>query len=155
MTAVQDPVDREVDILDLSAVALEAEPVTPRRPGVLVALGDPQSRMDLALLLACEGFDVWTAGSGVEAITSYLEHAGSVDVLLIDAELPDLSGPAFIRRFKTHFPGVPCVFRAGSSDVVSRQLAIAGVCVVPRTITPSMLVDRLREEIAFKEWMNA
>ncbi len=125
---------------------------TTRRPGVLLALVEPQVRSDLADFLACQGFNVWTARDGVEAITSYLEHNASVDVLLIDADLPDLPGAAFLRRFKTHFPGVPCVFLAGRSDAVSKQLVAAGVLVVPRAIAPVAVLDRLRDAVAFKEW---
>ena len=131
---------------------LKCSVATTRRPGVLLALAEPQARSELADFLACQGFNVWTARDGVEAITSYLEHNASVDVLLIDADLPDLPGAAFLRRFKTHFPGVPCVFRAGRSDAVSKQLAAAGVLVIPRTLAPVTVVDRLREAVSFKEW---
>ena len=123
-----------------------------RQPGVLVALAETQERSDLAAFLTRQGFNVWAASDGVEAITIYLEHNAWVDVLLIDAELPDLPGTAFLRRFKTHFPGVPCVFRAGHSDTVSAQLAAAGALVVARTLTPVAVADRLREEVAFKVW---
>src|SRR5262245_3318192 len=127
------------------------EPAYLRRPGVLIALADLWERADLASSLARRGFAVWTAASGVEAITTYLEHTGSVDVLLLDAELPDLPGPAFMRRFKTHFPGVPCVFRAGFSDAVSRQLAAVGAILVPQSIAPAALASRLWEVVALED----
>src|SRR5262249_25527632 len=103
---------------------------------------------------AQRGFAVWTATCGVEAITTYLEHTGSVDVLFIDAELTDLPGLAFVRRFKTHFPGVPCVFRSGISDTVSAQLVAAGVIVVPQSITPGALAERLWEVVALEGWVG-
>ena len=73
----------------------------------------------------------------------------------LDEELPDLPGPAFVRRFQTHFPGVPCVFRAGSSDALARQLAASGVIVVSPSIPPATLANRLWEVVAFEEWVEA
>jgi CheY-like chemotaxis protein len=132
----------------------DTDTVSPRQPGVLIAIEDLWERADLASTLTRRGFAVWTAACGVEAITTYLEHTGSVDVLLLDAELPDLPGLAFLRRFKTHFPGVPCVFRAGTSDTVSRQLRAAGAIVMPPSIALAELAERLWEVVACEGWVG-
>jgi len=110
---------------------------------------------ELAAFLRHRGFNVWTARCGLDAITTYLEHTESLDVLLLDADLPDLPGPAFVRRFKTHFPGVPCVFWAGLSDAVSKQLVAAGAIIVPPSIAPAELANRLWEVVALEEWVEA
>ncbi len=92
----------------------ESEPqagrAEPRRPGVLVAVGDSAARADLSAYLTGQGFEVWAAGTGIDALGEYFAHADGVDVLVVDAGLRDLPGPAFRRRLRSYFPAVPCVF---------------------------------------------
>jgi CheY-like chemotaxis protein len=121
-----------------------------RRPGVLLALADARSGAELGAFLTRQGFNLWLAGCGVEAITIYLEHTGSLDLLLLDAELPDLPGPAFLRRFATHFPGVPCLFRAGQSGAVTERLRAAGATIVPASLDPIAIAERLWGIVAFE-----
>jgi CheY-like chemotaxis protein len=82
----------------------------PRKPGVLVAVGDSAARADLSVYLTAQGFEVWTAGTGLDALGEYFIHADGVDVLVVDAGLRDLPGAAFRRRLRSYFPAVPCVF---------------------------------------------
>jgi len=121
-----------------------------RRPGVLVALADAQERSEVAKYLTRQDFNVWTAETGVEAITTYLEHNGSVDFLFLDAELADLPGLSFLRRFKTHFPGVPCIFRAGRSDAVVARLRAEGATILPLSLDPAALAEHLWDLVAFE-----
>src|SRR5262245_19726439 len=126
-----------------------------RRPGVLVAVADETTRTSLAGFLAGRGFDVWTAGSGLDALTVYVEHPGVMDVVLLDDDFTDLPGPAFLRRFRTHFPSVPCVFRTEVSTRQAEKLRERGATVVPRTIPPAVLVERLWETVAFPDDLEA
>jgi CheY-like chemotaxis protein len=121
-----------------------------RQPGVLLAFADARPRAELADALTRQGFNIWVVECGIEAITTYLGHTGSVDLLLLDAELPDLPGPAFLRRFATHFPGVPCVFRAGQSEAVTERLRASGATIVPASLDPIAIAERLWEIVAFE-----
>lgn len=140
MTAMLDLCEFTIDVTRYDLDTL-------RRPGVLLAAGELIERLELAGGLAGHGFDVWTAGSGMDALRAYVEHAGTVDVLVIDAGLPDLPGLAFLRRFRSHFPGVPCVFLI---DPAGRALDLvaAGAVVVPRPVGPEELSARLWEVVA-------
>src|SRR5438552_8966448 len=79
-------------------------------PGVVFAATDPIARADLSAALAAEGYGVWPVQSGLEAMSTFLDHTGEVDVFLLDAGLADVRGEVFTRRLHTLFPGVPCVF---------------------------------------------
>jgi DNA-binding NarL/FixJ family response regulator len=68
------------------------------------------TRISLTTLLEQGGFEVWAAASGRDAIATYLGHAGAVDVLLVEDDMPDLPAPAFYARFRGEFPSVPCCF---------------------------------------------
>jgi DNA-binding NtrC family response regulator len=126
-----------------------------RRPGVLLALADARSGAELGAFLTRQGFNVWLAGGGVEAITIYLEHTGSIDLLLLDAELHDLPGQAFLRRFATHFPGVPCLFRSGESAAVAVRLRAVSATIVPASLDPIAIAERLWEIVAFEFLVEA
>src|SRR5438552_2519585 len=79
-------------------------------PGVVFAATDPVARADLSAALSAEGYGVWPVQSGLEAMSTFLDHTGEVDVFLLDAGLADVRGGVFARRLQAHFPGVPCVF---------------------------------------------
>jgi len=153
MTTLDERPGRASPVGDSSATRLPNLLV--RRPGVLVALVDVRARLELSGLLTRQGFNVWVANSGVEAIATYLEHTGEVDLLLLDAELSDLPGPAFLRRFATHFPGVPCFFRAAPSGAIVESLRATGATMVPDTLGPSALSDMLWEAVAFEFLVDA
>jgi len=121
----------------------------------LVAIANALERAEVAEFLTRQGFDVWTAESGIEAMTTYLEHNGSVDFLFLDAELADLPGPSFLRRFKTYFPGVPCIFRAGRSNVIVAKLRAAGATIMPLSVGPAALAEHLWEVVAFEFLVEA
>jgi CheY-like chemotaxis protein len=82
----------------------------PRRPGVLIADDELPVRTVVAAHLEREGFAVWTAADGLEALSTFFDHTGEVDVLLLDVSLPDIPGPAAYRRLRAHYPGVACCF---------------------------------------------
>ncbi len=121
-------------------------PAAPRRPGVLLALRDPAARTGLAGRLSGHGFDVWTAGTGADALGLYAEQSGVLDVLVVDAGLRDLPGPAFLRRLRSHFPAAPCVFL---TDPAGRPPDLtAEAVVVPTDTDPGELAARLWEVVA-------
>ena len=135
--------------------ALEFECLVTRRPGLVLAMSDAEYCSNLAAFLNRQGFNVWAASGGVEAISAYLERTGSVDLLLVDADLPDLPGVSFLRRFKTHFPGVPCILRVRNPEAAGGDLRTAGAIVVSATISPESLADYLWELAAFEFLLEA
>jgi CheY-like chemotaxis protein len=126
-----------------------------RRPGILLAISDVRACSTLAAFLHRQGFNVWTAFSGVEAISAYLERTGSVDLLLVDADLTDPPGTSFLRRFKTYFPGVPCVLRVRNPETAGAELRAAGAIVVSAGLSPEALADCLWELAAFEFLVEA
>lgn len=130
---------------------LEA-PRTRRRPGIVIGTARPSRRVALAVQFSASGFEVWGAASGMEVLDTYLEHTGAVDVLLLDADLPDLPAPAFHRRLHAHFPGLPCFFLAEeplSQLVTQAQLLGAEVFIWPLALR--RLVDCVRATLLVEE----
>src|SRR5205823_6259825 len=64
----------------------------PRPTGVLLVEDQRNVREALALLLEREGFAVWPATGGAEALELLRAHAGEVGVALVDVQMPGLDG---------------------------------------------------------------
>jgi len=119
-----------------------------RRPGVVVAAQTPLMRVLLSACLEATGFEVWVAGSGVELLEMYLRHRGEVDVLLAEAELPDLPGPALYDRLQTHLPGIPCCFFSPTpAGRHAAEVRAKGASLVLWPMPPDRLADVLWAEV--------
>lgn len=62
------------------------------KPGVLVVDEDHLVRIMVQLSLERNGFDVWLARNGREAIELYRWHTEEIAVVLLDVHTPDLDG---------------------------------------------------------------
>jgi DNA-binding response OmpR family regulator len=113
---------------------------------ILVADDDDGLRQLLRLILAREGFEVFEAASGEQA----LALAVTVDpaVILLDVMMPGLDGYDVCRRLKSdqRTGDVPVVFVSAAEDVMRRnelQKLGAAACI-QKPIGPRDLVARIR-----------
>lgn len=121
---------------------------------ILVVDDDRQMRLDLAEILAMEGYDVDSAGSGEEALELIKET--DYDIVLSDLKMPGMSGMellAHIRKLKletrvimiTAFATIESAVEAmkrGASDYISKPFKINEIEVAVR---------RALEEAKFRE----
>lgn len=84
---------------------------------VLVVDDDPDSRMLMADLLSSEGYQVTTAGNGLDALNQL--RAVKPSVILLDLEMPVMDGRSF-RQHQLEMPGplrsVPVIVCSGSDE---------------------------------------
>jgi DNA-binding NtrC family response regulator len=83
------------------------------KPGVLVVDDDAQLRALLARWLEQDGFQVWVASCGDEAIILYREHQQAIAVVLLDVCMPELDGPATLEILRGVNPDVRVDFMSG------------------------------------------
>ena len=74
------------------------------RPGVLVVDDDHIVRIMVQLALERNGFDVWLARNGREAIELYRRHAEEIAVLLLDVRMPGLDGIQTLEVLRNGIP---------------------------------------------------
>jgi CheY-like chemotaxis protein len=117
-----------------------------RLAGALIGITNPARRSDLAAHLSAAGFNVWKADSGRECLSTFLDHTGDIDVLVLDAGFSDLPGPVFLTRLRVNFPGILCVFLADSA--LAAALGAQGVWTVPQTSGPATVLAVVRDAIA-------
>jgi CheY-like chemotaxis protein len=83
---------------------------------ILVAEDDTSVQRLLHFFLIKNGFDVWLASDGAEAVEIYREHAEEIDLVLMDVHMPVLDGPVAFRQMREINPGVLCCFMTGGNN---------------------------------------
>jgi serine/threonine-protein kinase RsbW len=84
-----------------------------QKPGVLVVDDEPHIRQLLELVLAREGFPVWSAGTGKAAIEFYHRNQGLIGVVLLDVRMAGLDGPQTLTALQRINPHVHAIFVSG------------------------------------------
>src|SRR5690242_14067445 len=92
-----------------------------RKPEVLVVEDETVVGEMLELALGQFGFMVYLAGSGREALEVYRQHAVTIDVVLLDVQMPDLDGPGTLAALRRVNLSVPVVFMSGDMGRYSEQ----------------------------------
>jgi len=85
------------------------------KPGVLVVDDEHFVRAMVQLSLEQDGFDVWLACSGREAIHLYQKHQDSIDVVLLDVCMRGLDGPETLEALRALNPEVLACFMSGGA----------------------------------------
>ena len=105
--------------LNLQWAGQQTEPAaqdghSPSPTGFLV-VGDAAAVLCvLAARLRLEGFQVWLAGHGQQAIELYQQHREELAVVLLDVLLPGMDGPHTLTALQQLGPTVRCCFMTGS-----------------------------------------
>lgn len=95
-----------------------AKPAVPQpceKPGVLVVDKDHLVRIMVQLTLERNGFDVWLARNGREAIDLYRRHTKEIAVVLLDVRMPGLEGLQTLEVLRELNSEVQACFMSGGT----------------------------------------
>jgi CheY-like chemotaxis protein len=67
----------------------------------------------MEITLRRQGFQVFTAASGQEALEVLARFRGKVNMVLMDVRMPGLDGPDTLTALRRVTPGVRCCFMSG------------------------------------------
>ena len=97
----------------------EVEPIAPVPEALTILLVDDHDgvRETTAAMLTDMGYHVVKASCGQDAIELFGEDCSSVDVLITDYAMPELSGIEVINRFRELKPALPAIIVTGNADV--------------------------------------
>jgi CheY-like chemotaxis protein len=93
--------------------------IGPRRPEVLVVEDEPAVLKMLDVALRHYGFCVWCAANASEAVHLLEQQKGTVDVALLDVQMPGVDGPKTLAALRTIKPDLPAVYMSGSTGSYS------------------------------------
>src|SRR5579863_5088818 len=102
-------------------------------------------RVVLGLLdsvLTTAGYRVLTADGGRNAIDVFEHSAGTVNLLLTDVMMPDLTGPVVAERLCSRQPDLAVLFISGfhDADLVQRFVTSKGFSLLPKPFTVDALL---------------
>ena len=90
------------------------EPDAKRRRRILIVEDDEAVGEGLSLLLGDEGYDVRLVGNGLDSRKAIAEF--KPDVVLLDMNLPDMSGLDVYDQIRSTSPNLPVIFSTGHAD---------------------------------------
>ena len=107
--------------------------------GLLIADDDPGFRGTLRTVFEPEGFRTYEAASGEEAIE--IARVEPVHVLLMDWQMPLMSGLEAFRVIKSILGLVPCVFMTGrpTKEFMLRALAEKAFTVIEKPVSAGVV----------------
>jgi two-component system, cell cycle sensor histidine kinase and response regulator CckA len=81
--------------------------------GLMIVDDDAGVREMLEEWLSHQGFTVWPAASGEDALEIFRRRPEAIDVVLMDVRMPDLDGPQTLAELRAINPGLRCCFMSG------------------------------------------
>src|SRR4030067_312341 len=96
--------------------------MTGENPRILIVEADPRMCQSVRELLAGQGFQLETAGSGREALRRLTE--GGYELVLLDVVLPDVGGEEVLSFIREHPPELLTIVISGVSSIDAAVAAL-------------------------------
>lgn len=132
---------------------LQAAPAianSPSKQTVLLVEDEDGVRMLAKLTLERNGYHVLAARNGADALLLCESHSSTIDLLLTDVVMPNMSGRELYERIGRLQPTLQVIYMSGYMDdsVVRHGVLHANVPFLQKPFTAEMLVRKIREVIA-------
>src|SRR5712671_6844476 len=115
----------------------------PAKARILVCDDDGDVRALVGTYLRDSGYTVWEANNPTLAL-QILERERSIDLLLVDYAMPEMTGPAVIDRARTCQPGLKILLITGYAEAL-RHYGFCGVPILPKPFKVAELSRRIAE----------
>ncbi|MFA4985920.1 MAG: response regulator [Candidatus Brocadiia bacterium] len=95
------------------------------------------------------GYTVLATGDPIEALQIAEKHSGSIDLLMTDIVMPDMSGRELRRNVAARWPNVKCLYMSGypTSSLAPQGILEAGVHFLQKPFSTGTLAAKLRETL--------
>ncbi|OPZ18111.1 MAG: Blue-light-activated protein [candidate division BRC1 bacterium ADurb.BinA364] len=116
---------------------------------ILLAEDEPMVRDLSRKILERAGYKVLAAQDGAEAVAIFREHIGKVDLLLLDAVMPNASGRTALERIRNLQPDMPALFASGySEDALFEDFASDDtIHLIQKPFSANTLLAKVRETL--------
>jgi two-component system cell cycle sensor histidine kinase/response regulator CckA len=114
---------------------------------ILLVEDDDQVRALAKGILARNGYHVIDARDAGEAILHSEKHPGSIDLLLTDVVMPQMSGPVLAKKLASLRPDMSVLCMSGYTDdsIVRHGVVEAQLNYLQKPLTPGALTTKVRE----------
>jgi PAS domain S-box-containing protein len=98
-------------------------------------------------ILTENGYCVWPASSGAEAMQIAVAQECGIDLLLTDVVMPDTSGPRLATQLHAICPDLRVLYASGYTDdvIVHNGVLDPGVAYLEKPFTPALLLNAVRQ----------
>lgn len=128
----------------LDSGALKAVLLPYHSSDILLVEEDAPVREMLTYGLRLEGFRVWPAASGPEAMAIYRQHQDAISLVLLDVGMEGMDGPQTLTALRAFNPDLPCWFiTGGASRYRECELLQRQARVIYKPFSLSVLVPEL------------
>jgi two-component system, cell cycle sensor histidine kinase and response regulator CckA len=131
-------------------------PVSHPSPITILVVDDDRDVLTfLETVLQGAGYRVLRAEGGRNAVEIYESCGQTIDLLLTDVIMPDLTGPVVAQRIRSRQPDLPVLFISGhhDADLLQRFVTQKGFALLPKPFTTESLLRGVNE--ALKPWTYA
>jgi PAS domain S-box-containing protein len=119
---------------------------------VILLVEDEEMLLDLLqVFLEENGYKVFIARDGMEAVEMYEKHAQEISVVLSDMGLPKLGGWEVFRRMKLINPSVRCILASGyfDPDLRADMIKEGALDFVQKPYVPSVILSYITAAIRY------
>jgi CheY-like chemotaxis protein len=140
--------------LPRSTGVTETAPPTKAEPAVLAGTetillveDEPGVRQLVREMLHRLGYTIVEAGGGAEALRLFEQYQGSIDLLLTDVIMPQMSGRDLAERLRAVRPSLKVLYISGYTDDMLAHHGVleSNVFLLPKPFAPDELAKKLRD----------
>jgi two-component system, cell cycle sensor histidine kinase and response regulator CckA len=131
---------------------------TARRTGTILLVEDQAAvRMLLEDVLSEAGHRVLAAADGRAALELARKYGGTVDLLITDVVLPEISGPDLASQIAPRWPGIVVLYMSGSTGhaLLNRGACEQGAAFLQKPFLPESLLSKVDELLNSQRWQAA
>jgi len=123
---------------------------------VLLVDDEPDVRKLVGRILLRQGYTVFEASDGEEAIRFSQQHDGPINLLLTDVVMPGISGRDLAEQLAPLRPEMRVLFMSGRmDDSMVQNVANFTTAFIPKPFTPDALVGKVRDVLGAKGYVSA
>ncbi len=125
----------------------ELEPVGDAKETILLVEDEESLRRLACRTLQSQGYNILEACDGVAALKLCQRHLPSIDIVVTDVVMPNLSGVDLVQRLKLVRPHLKVLYMSGYTDstVVRHGIEETEVNYLQKPFTPDLLRKKVRE----------
>lgn len=137
------------DAVQIHEVAQEEVGEHARGLTILVAEDDPTVRKITRSILELYGYVVLEAADGREALHTFRQWQDKIELVLLDALMPDMNGAETLAAIREIKPGTKALFMSGyAREIISgRMLVPDDAEFISKPVLPARLIDAIRKTI--------
>ena len=117
---------------------------------ILVAEDNPIIRRILLAILEPEGHHLLVARDGLHALNLSREHAGAIDLLVTNVNMPEMSGHELARQIRQTRPGIRVIVVSGDHEKDFPPDAQDYNIAILKPIDPKLLISKVRQLLPAK-----